>query len=146
MWYKLSKLKFLISLIKLVNSFLSQKNFRVLVEGELSAPRDIQTGVLQGSVLFPTLYSLYINNTLQTFGVYLGLFADDTCISATDCKEGYVLRKLQQGLSAIETWCGRWNIKINEDKTPAIYFPHQLRPPEAHLTLNGRHIPFVNHV
>jgi hypothetical protein len=35
--YKLSKLEFLISLIKLISSFLSQRKFRVLVEGEMSA-------------------------------------------------------------------------------------------------------------
>jgi hypothetical protein len=40
--YKLSELKFLTSLIKLINSFLSQRKFRVSVEGELSSPRDIQ--------------------------------------------------------------------------------------------------------
>jgi hypothetical protein len=39
-----------------------------------------------------------------------------------------------------------WNIKINEDNTQAIHFSHQLRRPEAHLTLNGRNIPFLNHV
>jgi hypothetical protein len=38
------------------------------------------------------------------------------------------------------------NIKINEEKTQAIYFPHQRRPPESLLTLNGRSIPFVNSV
>jgi hypothetical protein len=27
-----------------------------------------------------------------------------------------------------------------------IYISHRRRPPEAHLTLNGRNIPFVNHV
>jgi hypothetical protein len=27
-----------------------------------------------------------------------------------------------------------------------IYVSHRLRPPEAHLTLNGQNIPFVNHV
>jgi hypothetical protein len=52
------------------------------------------------------------NDTPQTPGVYLGLFADDTCIYAKGRKEGYVLRKLQRGLSSIET-CERWNIKIN---------------------------------
>jgi hypothetical protein len=36
--------------------------------------------------------------------------------------------------------------KLNEDKTQAIYFPHRLRPTEAHLTLNGREIPFASHV
>jgi hypothetical protein len=48
-------------------------------------------------------------------------------------KEGYVLRKLQRGLSAIETWYERWNIKINEDKAQAIYFSRRLRSPEALL-------------
>jgi hypothetical protein len=56
--YKLSELKYSISLIKFINSFLSQRKFRVSVEGELSTPRDIQAGVQQGSVLFSTFYSL----------------------------------------------------------------------------------------
>jgi hypothetical protein len=92
--YKLSELKFSTSLIKFINSSLSQRKFRVSIEGELSTPRYIQAGVPQGSVLFPTLYSLYINDTPQIPGVYLGLFADDTCIYATGRKEDYVPRKL----------------------------------------------------
>jgi hypothetical protein len=53
--YKLSKLKFSISLIKLISSFLSQKQSRVSVKGEMSMPRDIQAGGgSQGSILFPT--------------------------------------------------------------------------------------------
>jgi hypothetical protein len=68
------------------------------VEGEMPTPRDIQAGVPQGSVLSPPLYSLFINDTPRTRGVYLGLFADDTCIYATDRKEGYVLRMLQRGV------------------------------------------------
>jgi hypothetical protein len=73
------------------------RKFRVSVEG--ATTKDIEARVPQGSVLSPTLYSLYINDTPQTPGVYLGLFADDTCIYTTDRKEGYVLRKLQRGLS-----------------------------------------------
>jgi hypothetical protein len=44
-----------------------------------------------------------------------------------------ILRKLQRGLIAVETWLERWNIKIEADKTQTIFFPHILRPPEAHL-------------
>jgi hypothetical protein len=75
--------------------------------------RDIQAGVLQGSVLSPALYSIhiYINDTPQTPGFYLGLFADDTCIYATEHKRGYTLRKLQRGLSDIEMLYEHWNIK-----------------------------------
>jgi hypothetical protein len=44
----------------------------------------------------------------------------------------------------METWCERWSIKINEDKTWGIYFSLSRRPPESRLTLNGQDIPFVN--
>jgi hypothetical protein len=63
----------------------------------------MQAGVPQGSVLSPTLYNIYINDTPKLSGVHLALFADDTCLYATERKEGYVLRKLQRGLDAIET-------------------------------------------
>jgi hypothetical protein len=116
--YKFSELHFSSSLIKLINSLLSHRKFRDMVEGELSTtppPRNIQSGVPQGSVLSPILYNLYINDKPQTLGVYLALFADDTCLYSTDREEFYVLRKLQCGLTAMESWCERWNIKINEE-------------------------------
>jgi hypothetical protein len=46
----------------------------------------------------------------------------------------------------MEVWSKRWNIKINEDKTRAIYFTSRNRPPDSLLKLNGRNIPFVNSV
>jgi hypothetical protein len=144
--YKLSKLNFPIKLIKLISSFLSERKFRVSVEGEMSTPRYMQAGVPQGSVLSPTLYNLYINDTPQTSSVNLALFADDTCIYATDRKEGYVIRKLQRGLDSMAAWCERWNIKINEDKTRAIFFSHRRGPPDSVLMMNGRNIPLVNNV
>jgi hypothetical protein len=104
----------------------------------------MRAGVPQASVLSPTLYNVYINDAPRTPGVYQTLFADDTCPYATDRKECFVVRKLQRGLSSVETWCERWNIKINEDKTQGIYFPRSRR--QFHLTLNGRNIPFVNSV
>jgi retron-type reverse transcriptase len=76
--YKLSKLEFSTSFIKLIGSFLSQRKFRVSVEGEMSTQREMQAGVPQGSVLSPTLYNLYINDAPQTHGVQLALFADDS--------------------------------------------------------------------
>jgi hypothetical protein len=59
--YKLSNLQFLTSLIKLIGSFLSQRKFRVSVEGEMSTPGYMQAGLPQGSVLSPTLYHLYVH-------------------------------------------------------------------------------------
>jgi hypothetical protein len=61
----------------------------------------MQAEVSQGSVLSPTLYNLYINNSPQTSGVNLALSADDAWLYATDRKEGYVLRKIQCGLNSM---------------------------------------------
>jgi hypothetical protein len=97
----------------LIHLYLRQRKFRVPVEDEMSTPRDMQAGVPQGSVLCPTLFDLYINDAPQTLGVQLALFADNTCLYATACKEDFIVRKLQRGLSSMETWCERWNIKIN---------------------------------
>jgi hypothetical protein len=104
----------------------------------------MQEGVPQGSVLSPTLYTLYINDIPQTSGVNLALFVDDTCLYVTDRKECYVLRKIQLVLNSMVAWCERWNIKINKDKTRAIYFTHRNRPPGSPLMLNSWNIPFVN--
>jgi hypothetical protein len=57
--YKLSNLKFSTHLINLISTFLSQRNFRVSVESEISAPRYMQAGVPQSSILS----NLYINDT-----------------------------------------------------------------------------------
>jgi hypothetical protein len=60
----------------------------------MSTPREMHEGLPQDSVLSPTWYSMYINDILQTPGVYVAVFAD-----ATRRKEGYVLRKLRRGVS-----------------------------------------------
>jgi hypothetical protein len=86
--HKLYTLQFSTNLVKLIGCFLFQRKLGVSVEGGISAPRNIQAEVTQVPLLSPTLYSLYINDTPQTSGVYLGLFADDTCIFICDRTQG----------------------------------------------------------
>jgi hypothetical protein len=57
----------------------------------------------------------------RTSGVCLALFSGDTCMYDMNHRQGYVLRKLQRSLNSIETWCKRWNIKINVDKPRNVY-------------------------
>jgi hypothetical protein len=102
--YKLHKIKVSTNFIKLVSFFLSERKFTVPARGEMSTPREIQADATQGSVLSSILYSMYINdNPPRTPGVYLALFADDTCMYIMDRKVSYVLRKLQRGLNSMET-------------------------------------------
>jgi len=73
----LSQLQFSDSKINLIRSFLSNKNFRVSVEGEICTPRKIQAGLPQVFVLFPTRYNLYINDTSEIPRIHLTLVAGD---------------------------------------------------------------------
>jgi hypothetical protein len=99
--YKLWDLNFSIRLIKLITCFLSHRKFRVSVESEMSKLRDIQAGVPQCSIISPTLDSMYRNGTPQTPGFCLGLFADVTCIYATDRTEGCVLSESYSEVSVL---------------------------------------------
>jgi hypothetical protein len=49
------------------------------------------------------LFNMYKNGAPQTHGVRLALFAGDISLYAIDRKEGIVVRKLQRGLSSMET-------------------------------------------
>jgi hypothetical protein len=99
--YKLSELQFPISLIKLIASFLSNRKFKILVEGELSWPRKVAAVVPQGSALAPVLYSLYINDALAAPGIHRALCVDDTCVYATEKHERRVLNKLYRSLTVV---------------------------------------------
>jgi hypothetical protein len=109
--YKLSKLDFSVSLIKLISPFLYKKKLFVSVENEMSTPRIMKAWVPQGSVLSPTLFNMYVDDTPQAIGVHLALFADDICLYTSERKESYVLRKLQRGLNSVEEW-SNYEIKL----------------------------------
>jgi hypothetical protein len=142
----LSELQFSTSLVKLITSFLTNRQFKISVECELSSPKKVAAGVPQCSVLAPVLYTLYINDAPAAPGIHLALFVDDISIYETEKHERRVFNKFQRGLTAMGSWCQHWNIKINEGQTQAIYFSRRRRLPEDDLQLNGRNIPFVNNV
>jgi hypothetical protein len=118
---QLSQLQFLGSIIKCIISFLSNRKFRVLVQGEMSMPCEIQAGAPQGSVLSPYPVQLVYK---WTRGIHQALFADNTCIYTTDCK-GYVLKKLQHGLTSMESWC--WVLNIKSKPSTSLIAIEQLR-------------------
>jgi hypothetical protein len=65
----------------------------------------MSAGVPQGSVLALVLYTLYVNDAPAATGTHDALFADDTCIYATEKHERRVLYKLQRGLTEVNSWC-----------------------------------------
>ena len=54
------------SLIKWISSFLSDRSIAIRVDGYLSNPHSINSGVPQGSVISPVLFILFINDLLSS--------------------------------------------------------------------------------
>ena len=50
---------------------------RTVVKDEKSEWREVKSGVLQGSVLAPIMFLVYVNDMTEGVSSYLILFADD---------------------------------------------------------------------
>ena len=67
------------SVVKWIENFLCFRQFQVRVNGTLSQPKDVISGIPQGSVLGPLLFVVYINDLPDVCGDEsdILLFADD---------------------------------------------------------------------
>ena len=67
-------------------SYLQHRNISTTVDGVLSSPLPITSGVPQGSVLGPLLFILFFRDLPATVSSDCALFADDTLVYNTSCK------------------------------------------------------------
>ena len=85
------------------------------VNGEISAPKPVISGIPQGSVLGPLLFVLYINDLPDSVRSNILLFADDTKIfHQVSSKEDAI--QLQKDIDALNNWSEKWLLKFNTDK------------------------------
>ena len=98
-----------------ISSFLSDRSQSVVVDGEKSSAISVRSGVPQGSVLGPSLFSVYINDLPDRVSSVSRLFADDTLLhnrsSSTQDQE-----VLQQDLENLEKWEDEWEMQFHPDK------------------------------
>ena len=78
--YKLKCMGINGNLLKLVESFLSNRYQRVVLSGQASSWAEIRAGVPQGSILGPLFFLIYINDLSENLKSTVKLFADDTSI------------------------------------------------------------------
>ena len=132
--YKLHVIKVPFYLIKIIASFLKDRTFVVKVEGKFSTKRIIICGVPQGSVLSPTLCSIFINYVplADNECEKCLLFADDIVYmqkfiykSKGKLLEGTNERateKAQSYLNQLESWMDRWQLSLAPHKCAQLTF------------------------
>ena len=98
-----------------IEAFLSGREQVVRVNGELSSPKPVISGIPQGSVLGPLLFVLYINDLPDVVKSNILLFADDTKIF-NQVKSRSDALLIQEDINELEQWSDKWLLRFNTDK------------------------------
>jgi len=80
---KLPMFGLLRTLIQWISSFLLDRSIAIRVDGYLSNPHSINSGVPQGSVISPVLFILFTNDVLSSTSSSIFSFVDDTYLSSS---------------------------------------------------------------
>lgn len=109
-----------IHLTKLIQDWLKQRQFYVVVGDAKSSMRAIPTGVPQGSAISPLLYSLFVADIPWPNECKLAIYADDTAILAHSNQARGVASRLKKGFETINEFFTKWRIKVNSSKTEVV--------------------------
>ncbi|GFT63068.1 RNA-directed DNA polymerase from mobile element jockey [Trichonephila clavipes] len=112
----------------------------------LSSPRPIRSGLPQGSLSSPLLFTLYVNDVPQTDRSHLAMFADDTAIITQNKRFSVVISNLQHYISFLELWLTDWKVKVNGSKSACLMFTRRPRLPVGltPVQIFGQPVPWVH--
>ena len=111
----------------LISFFLSNRQLWVVLDGKSLQEFSVNAGVLQGSILAPTFFLLYINDLPDNI-CDITIYADDTtlynkCDQASDLwKHLELASELEPDLQDIVDWGKKWLADFNAGKTQLILF------------------------
>ena len=101
----------------IVNDYLTKRQQRVKVNGSFSSWRSVTRSVLQGSVLRPLLFNIYIDDlSLFIQNSEICNYADDTTIYACNKNLDYTTRRLENECIVSLEWFADNFMKLNTDK------------------------------
>ena len=103
-----------------IMNFLKNRIQKVRILGDENSSNwlNVESGTPQGTVLGMTLFNIYINDIPIDTGI---LFADDTTIYSTKCKE-LQCQHLNEVLNEIYEWSNKWKIDFNVKKCKHVIF------------------------
>ena len=102
--YKLIQSEFPMYLIKLVSSYLNDRQFSVKLGKSISNSYPCRVGVPQGSLLSPLLFSIYMSDIPSSSCVKIAQYADDTAVYSSSRSIPLLLKHLQSYLDVLEKW------------------------------------------
>ena len=100
-----------------INAFLKGRTQQVIVDSESSEAAPVESGVPQGTVLGPLLFSIFINDLPNCLspGTRVRLFADD-CLVYRPIRSVEDQLTLQKDIDSLLKWAETWGMQFNPDK------------------------------
>ena len=127
--------------------YLDGRRLHVVVGGQQSSEFPIQSGVPQGSILGPTLFLVYVNDSEDALqeGTDIGTYADDTTLYQCIPMGADIVQsssRLHATVDSISQWGADWKITFEPTKSQALTIDHH-RPPHIlpALSFNGIAVP-----
>ena len=112
-------------LYDLLVSYLSERTQTVVMDGSRSKTEYVSSGVPQGSILGPLLFTLYVNDIPKCFKSSKCLmYADDLKIYMP-IKNVQECLLLQTDLNHLNVWCEMWKLKLNISKCKVLTFTNK---------------------
>jgi hypothetical protein len=116
-----------------VEAFLSNRVQRVRVGEEYSSEESVLSGIPQGSILGPVLFTIFINDLPDSIESKCKIFADDTKIYGSPKESD----KMQNDLSKLQQWSDQWNLYFNVSKCKVMHIGKNNPGKDYTMTLEG---------
>ena len=105
------------AILKWISSFLSNRTQRVRVNNSYSNSTPVHSGIPQGSVLGPVLFTIYINDLPDVVESICKIFADDTKLYGPTQNSSII----QNDLKSLMKWSRLWLLGFNVPKCSVLH-------------------------
>ena len=121
-----------------ISEFLKNRKSKLHVNSHTSDYVSSETGVPQGSIIAPILFIAYISDMVTAIGQDIK-YADDLTawVTTVDIDAGCL--KLEERLDDLNSWCNRWRMTINENKTQILCF-NKTQHIEVKIKMKGKEL------
>jgi exonuclease III len=144
LWLKLSKLGIRGKVLNIIKSMYENVKSSVCIDGFQSDYFVNRLGLMQGEVLSPILFSMYVNDfemsfvqndcipyECQSLNLFVLMYADDLVLFSES------VQGLQSQLDALLAYSRRWGLSVNVDKSKILIFRNGGKLHDSELFMYG---------
>ncbi|CAB3375163.1 Hypothetical predicted protein [Cloeon dipterum] len=125
-----------------LKNFLVGRSQFVRFGGARSEPCEVTSGVIQGSVLGPLLFNIYVSDLPTALKTNLVQYADDcTVFRVVSCQDE--VEELQDDLALVDIWCTNNGMRLNAKKCVAMDISHARQPWTPQYKISGVALDYV---